>query len=208
MSIEKKRKDREEQHLYLSVGLITDGHFKEYQGLDLASWDSDPKSKSTPDVYRVQRASTVREFLQTISEDKHLPAELLRLWVMVNRQNKTVRPDQSLIDPDMTMDEAYSKYGTRDKWFRLWAEVAENSEDGRPIWPDMQAQVGNNVPILVFLKYFDPQAQTLRGVGHIYIKRHAKVADMVPMIQELMGWSPGSAATIALYEASTNRSSR
>ncbi|MCJ1245607.1 hypothetical protein MMC30_002811 [Trapelia coarctata] len=198
--IEKKRKDREEQHLYLSVGLITDGHFKEYQGLDLASWDSDPKSKSAPDIYRVQRASTVREFLQTISEDKHLPADLLRLWVMVNRQNKTVRPDQPLMDPDMTMDEAYSKYGTRDKWFRLWVEVAENSEDGRPIWPDMQAQVGNNVPILVFLKYFDPQAQTLRGVGHIYIKRHAKVADMVPMIQELMGWSPGSALTIALYE--------
>ena len=118
---------------------------------------------------------------------------------MVNRQNKTVRPDQPLLDPDMTIDQAYTKHGTRDKWFRLYAEVAEHIEDGRAIWPEIQ-QSGNNVPILVFLKYFDPYAQTLKGVGHIYVKKLSKVSDMVPMIIQRMGWSPGSAPTIALYE--------
>ncbi|MCJ1395349.1 hypothetical protein MMC18_008233 [Xylographa bjoerkii] len=197
---EKKRKEREEQHLYLSCAVITDEHFKAYQGLDLAIWDSDPNSTSSPDFYRILRASTIREFCQKIAEDKHIPAEQVRLWVMVNRQNKTVRPDQPLIDPDMTVEEAFTKYGSRDKWFRLWAEVAEHVEDGRAIWPDLQPQVSNNVPILVFLKYFDPEAQTLRGVGHIYVKKHAKVADMVPMICQLMGWSPGPVPNIALYE--------
>lgn len=119
---------------------------------------------------------------------------------MVNRQNKTVRPDQPLLDQDMTVEDACNKYGSRDKWFRLWAEVAEHVEDGRAIWPDLQPQAGNNTPILVFLKYFDPESQTLRGIGHIYVKKNAKVADMVPMICQLMGWSPGSTPNILLYE--------
>ena len=180
--------------------MITDVHFKAYQGLDLAVWDSDPNSTSSPDFYRILRASTIREFSHKIAEDKQFPPEQVRLWVMVNRQNKTVRPDQPLLDPDMTVEEAFTKYGSRDKWFRLWAEVAEHVEDGRAIWPDLQPQVSNNVPILVFLKYFDSEAQTLRGVGHIYVKKHAKVSDMVPMISQLMGWSPGSVSNIALYE--------
>ena len=122
---------------------------------------------------------------------------------MVNRQNKTVRPDQPLLDPDMTIEEAYTKFGSRDKWFRLWVEVADKIEDGKAMWPDMQPQVSNNVPILVFLKYFDPETQSLRGVGHIYVKKHAKVSDMVPMICQIMGWSSGSLPTIALYEVNT-----
>jgi ubiquitin carboxyl-terminal hydrolase 7 len=198
--IEQKRKDREEQHLYLSVGLITDDHFKTYQGLDLASWESDPDSPSAPDFYKTLRTSTVRELCQRISKDKILPAEQIRLWVMVNRQNKTIRPDQPLLDPDMTIEEAQTKHGTRDKWLRLWAEVAEHTEDGRAIWPDMQTNLGNNAPILVFLKHFDPYAQTLKGVGHIYIKKHSKVGDMFPMICEKMGWH--SSTSIALYEVS------
>lgn len=108
---------------------------------------------------------------------------------MVNRQNKTIRPDQPLMDPYMTIDEAYSKYGTRDKSFRFWLETATIMEDGKPVWPDLQPQ--SNIPMLVFLKYFDTVSQSLLGVGHIYVKKHSKVSEMVPMILQLMGWSSG-----------------
>ena len=146
------------------------------------------------------KTSTVKELCQTIAEDKNTPADRVRIWVMVNRQNKTVRPDQPLLDPDMTMEEAFMKHGSRDKYFRLWAEEADTIEEGKPVWPELQSQPANNMPILIFLKYFDPYAQTLKGVGHIYIRKNSKVSDMVPMIMERMGWTSGTVPSIALYE--------
>lgn len=143
------------------------------------------------------------DFVRSLAEAEGLPPERVRLWVMVNRQNKTVRPDQPLTDPKMMMDEAYNKHGSRDKSFRLWLEAAHKIEEGRPIWPDMQPQTNANVPILVFIKHFDVEAQTLRGIGHIYARKQSKVADMVPFIQKLMGGSsfpissPSSGRTIS-----------
>ena len=202
--LERKRKDREEQHLYLQCVVTTDDNFKTYQGFDLAVWDTASKEATAPTPYRVLRTSTIRDLCKTVAEDKKLPAEQIRLWGMVNRQNKTIRPDQPLNDPDMTIEEAYTKHGTREKPFRLWVEVAPGSEDGKAIWPELQPQLSNNLPILVFLKHFDIEAQTLLGVGHIYIKKHSKVADMVPMILQIMGSSfpPSGTSTpsIALFE--------
>ena len=201
--LERKRKEKEEQHLYLQCVVITEENFQSYQGFDLTNWDPDPKSSTTPASYRMLRTSTIKDFCKTVAEDKELPAEQVRLWGMVNRQNKTVRPDQPLVEPDMTVDEAFTKYGSRDRCFRLWLEVAQDSEDGQAIWPDMQPQMSNNIPILVFLKYFNVEAQTLKGVGHLYVKKHSKVSDMVPMILQMMGWSPQSSPSspsIALYE--------
>lgn len=193
-AIERKRREREEQHLYLSVGVVTEDNFKAHQGFDLVNWDADPSSESAPQAHRILRTSTVSDFTKSLAESKNLTPEQVRLWVMVNRQNKTTRPDQPLVDPNMTIDEAYNKYGSRDKSFRLWLETAGNAEDGKPVWPDMQPQTSNNVPMLVFLKYFDAISQSLLGVGHIYVRKHSKVGEMIPMIQQLMGWSPGSSS--------------
>ena len=199
--------------MYLSVGVITEENFKAHQGFDLTSWDTESGLDPAPRVHRVLRTSTLADFAKTLAETQQLPPEQVRLWVMVNRQNKTTRPDQPLSEPEMTLDEAYNKYGSRDKSFRLWLEKASQFEDGKPIWPDVQPQNSSNQPILVFLKYFDADAQSLKGIGHVYIKKHSKVADMVPMIHQLMGWSHGtsilsngltngasSPPTLALYE--------
>ena len=198
--VEKRRKEREEQHLYLSCSVITENNFREFQGFDLAQWDADPNLENSPKFYRILRAWTVAEFCAQIAADNNVPSDHVRLWIMVNRQNKTVRPDQPILDPNMTIEEASNKFGGRDKYFRLWAEVASHVEEGRPIWPDLTPAVANNVPVLVFLKYFDPHSQTLRGVGHLYPKKHSKVSELVPQIQQIMGWSPANSPTISLYE--------
>lgn len=109
---------------------------------------------------------------------------------MVNRQNKTTRPDQPLPDLNMTITEACSKYSSRDKPFRLWAETATTIEDGKALWPNANPSPSLPPSVLIFLKYFNPEAQTLKGVGHIYMKKTSKVAEMIPAIQHLMGWSP------------------
>lgn len=170
--------------------MVTERDFKSYQGFDLIDWDADPSSEAAPKTHRVLRTMTISEFVRSLAEGLNLPPEQVRLWAMVNRQNKTVRPDQPLMDPNMTIDDAYSKYGSRDKHFRLWLETAHHVEDGKPVWPDLQPQMGNNLPVLVFLKHFDSTAQTLRGVGHIYIRKHSKVADLIPLILNTMEGSP------------------
>ena len=183
--------------------MVTEDNFKAYQGFDLVNWDADPSSESAPQAHRILRTSTVSDFTRSLAQTKKLPPEQVRLWVMVNRQNKTTRPDQPLVDPNMTIDEAYNKYGSRDKSFRLWLETASSVEDGKAIWPDMQPQTSNNVPMLVFLKYFDAISQSLLGVGHIYVRKHSKVGDMIPLIQQLMGWSLASSSNLSAGRSSS-----
>ena len=212
-AIEKRKKEREEQHLYLSVGVVSEANFREHEGFDLTNWDSDNDTASRPRDYRVLKSSTVAEFTRQVAADQSVNSEHIRLWVMVNRQNKTVRPDQPLEDDSMTMEAAYAKHGARDKSFRLWAEQAVMFENGKPVWPDMQPANKNDPPILVFLKHFDADAQSLKGIGHIYLKKHAKVSDMFSLIIQKMGWTVESLhdsggmtngatapTTISLYE--------
>ena len=190
-----------------------------HQGFDLTSWDLDSELPSAPVVHRVLRTSTVAEFSRSLAESLKLPPEQVRLWAMVNRQNKTTRPDQPIVESDMTLDAAFTKYGSRDKAFRLWVEQASTFDNNRVVWPEIQPpNPGNsNATILIFLKYFDAEAQTLRGAGHIYVKKQQKVSEMVPMILQIMKWRDGpnglahglaangitngtSLPTIALYE--------
>lgn len=203
--LEQKRKEREEQHLYLSACVVTDENFKAHQGFDLAPWDAEPGSPAAPKIHRILRTTTVGDFSRIVAEEQGKEAHQVRLWVMVNRQNKTIRPDQPLMDLEMTVEEAHNKFGTRHIAFRLWLEVAETIEDGKAVWPDMQPQPNNNTLILVFMKHFDPESQTLKGAGHLYIRRHSKVSDLITLIQQLMGWPQGT--QVGLYEVSYSSSS-
>lgn len=196
-ALDRRRKERDEQHLYLTVGVVTEQNFKSHQGFDLTKWDADDESESAPTTHRVLKTSTLTEFVQSLAESQQIPPEKLRLWAMVNRQNKTIRPDQPLLEPEMTIEAAYVKYGSRDKSFRLWVEEAMVFENGKPVWPEPQSQNNSNSSILVFLKYFDADAQSLAGVGHIYLKKQSKVSDMVPMILQLMGWTNGAPTNVA-----------
>ena len=59
--------------------------------------------------------------------------------------------------------------------------------------------------IMIFLKHFDIAKQKLAGVGKVYVPRANKVADLVPIINERMRWTPGT--PLKLYEVtSTSRS--
>lgn len=136
---------------------------------------------------------------------------------MVNRQNKTIRPDQPLLDPNMTIEAAYTKHGGRDRTFRLWIEKAPRVDDKILAWPDQQPQNKSDPQILILLKYFNAESQTLNGIGHVYIKKQSKVADLVPHILQMMGWSQNASVhangmtngtpsppTLALFEEIKN----
>lgn len=196
--LERRKKEREEAHLFLNVHLISDQTFKNHHSFDLTTWDAEPSDPAAPQVHRVRRAMTVSEFAGQIARERGLDAEQVRFWVMVSRQNKTSRPDQPLRDPHMTIEEAWNRFGSKGAPFRLWAEACEKGEDGKPAWPEPSPTAATNVPILVFLKYFDVKAQTLTGVGHVYVRKHGKVSDIIGQILDLMKWEPG--ASFQLFE--------
>jgi ubiquitin carboxyl-terminal hydrolase 7 len=93
-----------------------------------------------------------------------------------------------------TVEETYSRSAAhRDPALRVWVEVAEEvNAEGDAIWPTYQGQtngvVVKNDLILLFLKWFDVEAQRLQGVGHVYISKEKKVEELVPTIMKRMGW--------------------
>lgn len=212
--LDKRRKDKEEQHLYLPVWVVTEAIFNSHQGFDLTSWDSENDDPAKPQFHRVLKVSTVADLIKRVAESQKISPENIRLWVMVNRQNKTVRPDHPLEDGNMTVETAYVKFGARDRHFRLWAEQATTFDNGKPVWTENPAtNKSSDPPILIFLKHFDAESQTLRGVGHVYLRRQAKVSDLFPLIVKKLGWIEGSNAmtngvtngnlpspTLSLYE--------
>jgi ubiquitin carboxyl-terminal hydrolase 7 len=192
---ERKRKDREEAHLYMDIAVATINNFKMYQGFDIVPWKNDTESPANPKIYRVLRATTIAEFTKTIAEELGLDSDMIRPWAMVNRQNGTVRPDAAVGFPDMSVEEASCKFGTKTANFRLWIEKAtKRDEDGEPLFGEKEKIVDPKAPraIMLFLKHFDAKMQSLFGVGNFYAYSSDKVSDIGPQICELMGWPSGT----------------
>lgn len=191
---EARKRELREAHLYMIAQVISDDTFSHYDATDLCTFEPNSEDEASPRSYRIRRNMTMEEFVTQVAENMRLDARKIRLWLMVNRQNKTVRPDQPIMDLRPTVEEVYSRSAAhRDHRLRLWAEVAESVDaDGEPIWPSYQSQANGvivkNDMLLLFLKHFDSKQQTLRGVGHVYIGKDKKVEDLVPQILEKMGW--------------------
>ncbi|KAL3462575.1 hypothetical protein BJX64DRAFT_258975 [Aspergillus heterothallicus] len=188
----RKKKEKEEAHLYINVGVLSEETFKSHNGFDLTSFDQSTAEAALPRQYRILKTTKVSEFAEKIAEERNINSHQFRFWVMVNRQNKTMRPDQVIRDPEMTVEEAYVRYGTKGNPFRVWLEIGQVSPDGTVSWPD------GNSSVLVFLKHFDVQKQTLSGVRAVYVRKTQKVADLAPTILETMNWPAGT--EFILYE--------
>lgn len=177
----RRKKEREEAHLYTNIGVLTEKTFQSHHGFDLTSNDLPAEDPAQPTQYRVLRTKKVSEFAQEIAEERGLKAENIRFWVMVNRQNKTARPDQLITDPEISVEEAYTKLASKGNLFRLWLEY---SPDGQ--WNDSPDS------ILIFLKHFDVVNQTLSGVGSVHVKKTQKVSELASTILSKMNWPQGT----------------
>jgi ubiquitin carboxyl-terminal hydrolase 7 len=193
---EAKRREREEQHLYLPVKVITEETFKNHAGTDLTNFDSNPADDpAAPRHYKMRKQITMEEAVATIAHDLNQDPKRVRLWIMVNRQNKTTRPDQPIMDLRPSIEETVSRAigSGRDSVLRVWAEVADELDtEGNAIWPTYQSNangvVVKNDLILIFLKHFDAEEQKLEGIGHIYVSKEKKIEELVPVIAKRMGW--------------------
>ncbi|KAF2859744.1 cysteine proteinase [Piedraia hortae CBS 480.64] len=205
---EKRRKERDEAHLYMNVMVATEANFRAYEGLDFIPWSaaSSEDNPAAPKILRLLKAMTVGDFTRLLAEQLGLEQDLIRPWCIVNRQNSTARPDNPLVQSDMTLSEAADKFSTRNGGFRVFVEETSRGEGGQPIWPNQDALVSSQPSandhaskfIIIFLKHFDVDKQRLRGAGHVYMHPHDKVADVAPHILKIMGWEAG--VQLELYE--------
>ncbi|KAI1342225.1 hypothetical protein F5Y15DRAFT_406316 [Xylariaceae sp. FL0016] len=232
---EARRKEREEQHLYLGVKVITDHTFKNHRSFDLTDFDSTSRFSAPPIYHKMKRQATMKELVETIAENdlerdpvngnpRPVDPRRVRLWLMVNRQNKTTRPDQPVMDLRPTVEEIFSRSAgtSRDHSLRVWAEVAEEVDShGDAIWPTYQSNangvVVKNDLILLFLKHYylrqpssvDGSAvdttkmePVLEGAGHVYVSKEKRVEEIVPTIAKRMGWGDKLSAgeQLAMWE--------
>ncbi|RIA93955.1 ICP0-binding domain of ubiquitin-specific protease 7-domain-containing protein [Glomus cerebriforme] len=174
----------EEEPLYLTI--VTAEKFKKHQGFDLANFEH--QFLSDVHTYKMLKVVSYGAFKENISRNFNIPSEQLRFWVHVNRQNKTVRPDDPIPEYyyNISMGEIHAKMTSRRDGMELYMEVADKPFNEKTWFPPME---GNNY-IIVFLKYFDPDKQTLEGLGHLYVRRFDKVGDYTRVLCEKKEFPP------------------
>lgn len=159
LQLDMKKKEKEDQHLFLTAKIITDQTFKGHQGFDLATFEDKNIPASELDNFRVLKTETYKTFKQRIAQHYKYPEHQFRLWVLVNRQNKTVRPDSPIEDMD----------GTQSEWQQICAFGARMPTDGllTPTHPDMEHirnQMANRTTELRLYLDFESRPELIQSV--------------------------------------------
>jgi ubiquitin carboxyl-terminal hydrolase 7 len=61
-AVERRKKERDEAHLYMEVAVASDENFRAYQGFDIVPWKGDSEAAANPRIFRVLRTTTMAEF--------------------------------------------------------------------------------------------------------------------------------------------------
>ncbi|CAG8697154.1 10670_t:CDS:10, partial [Ambispora leptoticha] len=175
-----KQREAEERHFYLYIRLVTPATFVRYQGFDLANFNNRQFPLSEVPQFKVLKSVKYSTFKAMIAHKFWISPEQMRLWVLVNRQNRTVRPDTPIPDNflDIDMKAICKKMGRRQDEMKLFLEIAD-----KPIMVWFPP-IGENTNILVFIKYFNPDTQSLEGMCYLYVQKYGKVGDIIPILCE------------------------
>lgn len=191
---ERRIKEQSEQHLYMKLYTVTDKSFEMNTSFDFVDLENHNLfDESVVRSLRVRLDMTYGEFLDLISKQFEIPRGQFRPWLLVNRQNRTVRPDTPIPESErelnMTMKELSEKYLNDQQPLRLYIESAASPENGAVVFPEPPP---NTMDILVFIKLFDPKTQQIRGIGKVYVKKQGKVGAIVEQLNALAGFEPGT----------------
>jgi ubiquitin carboxyl-terminal hydrolase 7 len=193
-----KRKELEELHLYLNINFFTNDLFKRYEGFDLSANErfNQPDLYTEKDYpYKIKALKTKKfnEFYPEIREKLGVDPEKVTFWGMSYRRNQTLRPNSPLEIGDMTVEELYSagfskKYSTMNIWVEqpeqeLFSTVPTTLKSRGKLDFVEGENVIESTKILLFLKYFDVDEQTLRGVTHIVVNEEDPIESIVPAIR-------------------------
>ncbi|KAI8066595.1 hypothetical protein BC940DRAFT_275132 [Gongronella butleri] len=200
---ERKTKDalareRKEEHLYMKVWLATDELFQQHEGLDFM----DPINMRK---VRARKDQPYGEYKQELANLLGIPVTHFRPWTLVNRQNRTIRPEEPIPDNEAPckMEEIYRRHVQQSQSaapMRIYIErPAAVTEDGMPIFPEAGRGIDVAPPLcLIFIKLFDPWHQRVCGLNKLYVSPQSKISSILDQLRELAGFDPRT--DIDLYE--------
>ncbi|CAO3609348.1 unnamed protein product [Cunninghamella echinulata] len=193
---EKRKREKDEMHLYVKIAVLTDDLFKDRQEFDFATFD-DRNLQTSPgvEVFRVKKGEKVSAFKQELMDKYKLNPNNIRLWSLIHRSNETVRVDQPLTSAEENgtvekLKESICPSVPSGGFVKIYMETVDSHIS---ILPELKSDT-----LLIFLKYFDIQEQKIRGLGHIFVKSGDKITEIRPLLIERAGLPKDS--SIELYE--------
>lgn len=194
---ENAQREREEQHLYMSVKVASVEQFKHTQHFDLAIWDPTKPGLEGQTVeaqavtYKAKKSMKPGEFIiQVATALNYSDPERLRFWMMVSRDNKTYRLNLPIDNTStLTLQQLLEKGSHQSTELNLFLEEATlDPETQKPVpWQDKDTPLGRRT--LLFIKLFDPTTQTLQGVMTWVGRSLNKVGDVIPDVLSQLNWA-------------------
>ncbi|KAI8341471.1 hypothetical protein BC941DRAFT_416983 [Chlamydoabsidia padenii] len=199
--LERRRREKEQQHLYMLALVVSDKAFENNHGMDFVDLNND--NMADEPLYRklrVRKDQTYSEFKLGLATDLGIPSTHIRCWFLVNRQNRTVRPDAPIPEEEAenTLESIRDRFISSQVTLRLYIETATVIVDSPPpsVFPPPPSKSAPKV--LIFIKLFDPFRQDICGIGKIYASKVAPVGSIVEDLNRLAGFEQDT--ELLLYE--------
>jgi ubiquitin carboxyl-terminal hydrolase 7 len=190
----REEEEEEEAPFRMLVRIITDRHLARHRGADFV------RMEDTLQLKMVRRES-VLDLKRVVFEVCGIPVDKQRLWILVQRENRTIRMDRFLdSSEDGDPMESFLSGTARDvKFYVQRDERGVTSEtDPEPILP-MRGPAESGEIFLSF-KFFDPEKQTLKYIGSMLISVTCVLHDLLELIEIKMNLSRENEEALIAFE--------
>lgn len=195
---DQKVKERQEQMYQCVVKVIDDDLIKSHEESDMWNFDTD----EVPATFKCQKNETLAKFKESVEQHFCVESDMIRLWPLVARHNRTLRLDQPILanDYNLTMEQICQKYAKTQSHLKLYLERHEvdlTNQQGQivPFLPKEEV----NSSIVILLKYYDPATQRLSYVCKRTIRnKNKKISMLNEFLCDLQGFPQGT--PLRIYE--------
>lgn len=181
-----RRRERSESNTYISIHVLLEEYFEGHQTTDLFDVD-----KVQYRVFKMKKTQTIQELMATFVEAFKTPADRMRLWPLMSRQNHITRPSFFYCKEDDTKT-IIQCAEMQNPWL-VFLELFPPDEMNRemPVF-------NKDRDVLLFFKFYDPVMKRLNYCGLGYYDLNQKVGSLVPELNRRIGWPADTELT--LYE--------
>ncbi|CAG8479631.1 13268_t:CDS:10 [Gigaspora rosea] len=173
---EQRQKVLKYNSMYINVEVVTEEIFKNHKGYGLktlagpTNFDNYQYPLTEIHKFEILEELTYGTFKKMASERFKIPSNKMRFWKIINNPDGTNRL-RAIINGklffDKPMKEIIGASG------RLYMELLDKPINNR------------NESFMIFLKYFNPDAQLLnRGLGHLYVRKSSKISSIFHIIRK------------------------
>ncbi|RIB29021.1 hypothetical protein C2G38_2239172 [Gigaspora rosea] len=172
---EQRQKVLKYNSMYINVEVVTEEIFKNHKGYGLktlagpTNFDNYQYPLTEIHKFEILEELTYGTFKKMASERFKIPSNKMRFWKIINNPDGTNRL-RAIINGklffDKPMKEIIGASG------RLYMELLDKPINNR------------NESFMIFLKYFNPDAQLLKGLGHLYVRKSSKISSIFHIIRK------------------------